>query len=135
MEGRLIMKRPRIILAKCGLDGHENGIKIVSQWLRDEGFEVLYLGLYNTPEGIIRTAIEENIDIIGLSFLEGAHIFYFKKIKEIANKMGLKDIKFVIGGVIPPDDIEVLKQMGVAEVFTPGTSREKICTGIKSLFK
>lgn len=129
------MKKTRILLAKCGLDGHENGIKIVSQWLRDEGFEVLYLGLYNTPEGIIQTAIEEDIDIIGLSFLEGAHLFYFEKIREITQKKGLENLKFVIGGVIPPDDIKKLKQMGVKEVYTPGASREAICKGIKSLCK
>ncbi len=129
------MKKSRIILAKCGLDGHENGIKIVSQWLRDEGFEVLYLGLYNTPEGIIRAAIEENIDIIGLSFLEGSHLYYFEKIREIAKKRGLENVKFVIGGVIPPDDIEILKKMGVDEIFTPESTREAICKGIRSLCK
>ncbi len=129
------MKKSRIILAKCGLDGHENGIKIVSQWLKEEGFEVLYIGLYNTPEGIIRTAIEENIDIIGLSFLEGSHLYYFEKIREIAKKRGLENVKFVIGGVIPPEDIAILKKMGVDEVFTPGATREAICKGIRSLCK
>ncbi len=127
------MKRPKVILAKCGLDGHDNGIKIVSHWLRDEGFEVVYLGLYNTPEGIMKAALQENIDLIGLSFLEGSHLFYFEKLRELAEKTELKQIKFVFGGVIPPDDSEELKKMGAVEVFTPGTPREVICQKMKSL--
>jgi methylmalonyl-CoA mutase C-terminal domain/subunit len=127
--------RPRIILAKCGLDGHDNGIKVVSQWLRDEGFEVLYLGLYNTPESIIQAALQEGIHIIGLSFLEGSHLFYFEKIKELAERNRLENLIFILGGVIPPDDIKELKRMGAVEVYTPGTAREKICQGIKSLYQ
>ena len=127
------MKRPKVILAKCGLDGHDNGIKIVSHWLRDEGFEVLYLGLYNTPEGIMKAALQENVDIIGLSFLEGSHLFYFERLKDLAQKNGLERVKFVLGGVIPPDDSEELRKMGVVEVFTPGTPREVICRGLRSL--
>lgn len=129
----MTVKRPRIILAKCGLDGHDNGIKVVSQWLRDEGFEVLYLGLYNTPESIIKAALQEDINLIGLSFLEGSHLFYFEKIKELAEKNRLENLNFVLGGVIPPDDIKELKRMGVVEIYTPGTPKEIICQGIKSL--
>jgi methylmalonyl-CoA mutase, C-terminal domain len=127
------MKRPKVILAKCGLDGHDNGIKIVCHWLRDDGFEVVYLGLYNTPEGILKAALQENTDIVGLSFLEGSHLFYFEKLRELAEKNGLGGLRFVLGGVIPPEDCEELKRMGVMEVFTPGTPREIVCQKMKSL--
>lgn len=125
----------RIIMAKLGLDGHSNGIKIVSQWLREEGFEVIYLGLYNTPERIIKAAIEEDADIIGLSFLEGSHLFFAEKLMDLAKRYNLENVKFIFGGVIPPDDIPKLKALGIKEVFLPGTSRSEIIASIKALLE
>jgi methylmalonyl-CoA mutase C-terminal domain/subunit len=125
--------KTKIIMAKFGLDGHSNGIRIVTRWLQDAGFEVIYMGLYNTAEGIIKAAQEENVDIIGCSFLEGAHLFYAKKLVTLADKKRLNQVKFVVGGVIPPDDINRLKKMGVKEVYTPGTPRDVIIAGLKAM--
>ncbi|OGO23929.1 MAG: hypothetical protein A2144_07675 [Chloroflexi bacterium RBG_16_50_9] len=125
--------KPRIIMAKFGLDGHSNGIRIVSRWLQDAGFEVIYMGLYNTAEGIIKAAREEDVDIIGCSFLEGAHMFFTKKLVALAARNKLRHVKFAIGGVIPPDDIHKLKKMGIKEVYTPGTPKDVIISGLKAL--
>jgi methylmalonyl-CoA mutase cobalamin-binding domain/chain len=125
--------KTRIIMAKFGLDGHSNGIKIVSRWLQDAGFEVIYLGLYNTAEGVIKAAGEEDARIIGCSFLEGAHMFFTRKLLALAARDKLHQLKFVVGGVIPPDDVIELKKMGVSEVFTPGTTREVIVSTLKAL--
>jgi methylmalonyl-CoA mutase C-terminal domain/subunit len=127
--------KTRIMMAKFGLDGHSNGIRIVSKWLQDAGFEVIYMGLYNTAKGIIKAAQEENVDIIGCSFLEGAHMFYTKKLVNLANKNRLDQVKFVVGGVIPPGDINKLKKMGIKEVYTPGTPKDVIIDGLKALAK
>lgn len=123
----------RVIMAKLGLDGHSNGIRIVSKWLQDAGFTVIYMGLYNTAEGIIRTALEEDVNIIGCSFSEGSHLFYVKKLTELAKKYKMNNLKLVIGGVIPPDDLAELNKLGVARVYTPGTPRDTIVNGIKAL--
>jgi methylmalonyl-CoA mutase C-terminal domain/subunit len=120
-------------MAKFGLDGHSNGIKIVSKWLQDEGFEVIYMGLYNTAEGVIKAAIQEGVSIIGCSFLEGSHLYYCKKLVQLAREHRLDNLKFIVGGVIPPDDIPVLKELGIEEVYTPGTPREIIINGIKAI--
>lgn len=125
--------KARIMMAKFGLDGHSNGIRIVTKWLQDAGFEVIYMGLYNTPERIIKAVQEEDVDIIGCSFLEGAHLFYAKKLVVLAAKNRLDKVKFVIGGVIPPDDIDRLKELGIKEVYTPGTPRDVIIAGLKAL--
>ena len=127
--------KTRIIMAKFGLDGHSNGIRIVTKWLQDAGFEVIYMGLYNTAEGIIKAAQEENVDIIGCSFLEGAHMFFAEKLVNIAKKNGLDRVKFVVGGVIPPDDVVKLKKLGINEVYTPGTPKEVILDGMKATVK
>lgn len=126
-------RTPRIIIGKLGLDGHTNGIRIVSNWLREAGFEVIYMGLYNTPERIIKAALEEDVDLVGLSFLEGSHLFFAEKIMHLAKSAGLDRVKFVFGGVIPPDDIPKLKALGISEVFLPGTPRELIISSLKSL--
>lgn len=120
-------------MAKFGLDGHSNGIKIVSKWLLDAGYEVIYMGLYNTPEGIVKAAQEEDVDIIGCSFLEGAHMFFTKKLVSLADRSGLDQIPIVIGGVIPPDDVPELNKLGVQMVFTPGTLKDAILDGFKTL--
>ena len=125
--------KTKIMMAKFGLDGHSNGIRIVTKWLQDAGFEVIYMGLYNTAEGIIRAAQEEDADIIGCSFLEGAHLFYAKKLVALASQNKMDKLKFVIGGVIPPDDITTLKKLGISEVYTPGTPRDVIIAGLKTL--
>src|SRR3989304_2786216 len=108
--------KTRIMIAKFGLDGHSNGIRIVSRWLQDAGFEVIYLGLYNTAEGVIKAAREEDVNIIGCSFLEGAHMFFAEKLLAMAAKDSLQ-FKFVFGGVIPPDDVIKLKKMGISAVY------------------
>jgi methylmalonyl-CoA mutase C-terminal domain/subunit len=112
--------KKRILIGKIGLDGHDNGIRIVSKWLADAGFEVIYLGLYNTPEGMVRAVLQENADLIGCSFLGGEHLFYCRKLLELLRKNGLEDKKLIVGGVVPPDDVNALKAMGVSAIFTPG---------------
>jgi methylmalonyl-CoA mutase C-terminal domain/subunit len=123
----------RVIMAKFGLDGHSNGIRIVSKWLQDAGFAVIYMGLYNTAEGIIKAALEEDVSIIGCSFLEGSHLFYVKRLAELAEKHKMDNIKLVVGGIIPPDDVMELKELGVKEIYTPGTPREVVIDGVKAL--
>jgi methylmalonyl-CoA mutase C-terminal domain/subunit len=125
--------RKRILIGKIGLDGHDNGIRIVSKWLADAGFEVIYLGLYNTPEGIVRAVIQENADLIGCSFLGGEHLFYCQKLLQLLHENGLGDKKLIVGGVIPPDDVKALKAMGVSAIFTPGTMRETIIQKVNEL--
>ena len=118
--------RKRILLAKVGLDGHDNGIRIVAKWLMDAGYEVIYAGLYNTPERVIRMAIEENADAIGVSFLGGEHRFYAGKLTGLRREQDMGDVKLILGGVIPPADVEELKVLGIDAVFTPGTRRDTI---------
>jgi methylmalonyl-CoA mutase C-terminal domain/subunit len=130
-----MQNRKRILIGKIGLDGHDNGIRIVSKWLADAGFEVIYLGLYNTPEGVIRTVIQENADLIGCSFLGGEHLFYCKKLLHLLRENGLENKKLIVGGVIPPDDVKALKAMGVSAIFTSGTMRETIIQKVNELVK
>ncbi len=125
--------KKRILIGKIGLDGHDNGIRIVSKWLADAGFEVIYLGLYNTPEGIVRAVLQENADLIGCSFLGGEHLFYCKKLLHLLRENGLEDKKFIVGGVIPPDDVKALKAIGVSAIFTPGTMRDTIIQKVNEL--
>jgi methylmalonyl-CoA mutase C-terminal domain/subunit len=125
--------RKRILIGKIGLDGHDNGIRIISKWLADSGFEVIYLGLYNTTEGIVRATIEENPDLIGCSFLGGGHLHYCKKLLDLLRQHDLEDKKLIVGGVIPPDDVTELKSMGVSAIFTTGTMRDPIIQKIKEL--
>lgn len=127
--------RKRILIGKIGLDGHDNGIRIVSKWLADAGFEVIYLGLYNTPEAIVQAVIQENVDLIGCSFLGGEHLFYSKKLLHLLRENGLGDKKLIVGGVIPPDDVKTLKVMGVSAIFTPGTMRDTILQKVNELIE
>src|SRR3990170_4670817 len=108
----------RVLIGKIGLDGHDNGVRIVSKWLADAGFEVIYLGLYNTPEGIVKAVLQENADMIGCSFLGGEHLFYCQKLLHLLHQNGLEDKKLIMGGVVPPDDVKALKAMGVSAIFT-----------------
>ena len=123
----------RILIGKVGLDGHDNGIRIVSKWLADAGFEVVYVGLYNTPDGMIQAVIQENVDLIGCSFLGGEHLFYCKKLLHLLRENGLGDKKLIVGGVIPPDDVKTLKAMGVSAIFTTGTMRDAVLQKMKEL--
>jgi len=130
----MTFKGKRWIVGKIGLDGHDNGLRIVSKWLMDGGYEVIYAGLYNSPQRIAQMAIEENVDAIGISFLGGEHLFYADRLMKELRQNGLNDVKVVIGGVIPPDDVKALTTLGVHAVFTPGTPKQKILDGIGSLF-
>jgi methylmalonyl-CoA mutase C-terminal domain/subunit len=116
----------RVVVAKPGLDGHDRGAKIVARALRDAGFEVIYTGLHQTPEQIVATAVQEDADAIGLSVLSGAHNYLFKRVLELLREKGADDVAVFGGGIIPPEDIAALKEMGVKELFTPGTSTQDI---------
>jgi methylmalonyl-CoA mutase, C-terminal domain len=116
----------RVVVAKPGLDGHDRGAKIVARALRDAGFEVIYTGLHQTPEQVVATAIQEDADAIGLSVLSGAHNYLFKRVLELLKEKGAEDVVVFGGGIIPPEDIEALKAIGVKELFTPGTSTQDI---------
>jgi methylmalonyl-CoA mutase C-terminal domain/subunit len=128
-------KKKRILIGKIGLDGHDNGIRIVSKWLADAGFEVIYLGLYNTPAGMIKAVLQENADLIGCSFLGGEHLFYCQKLLQSLRQNGLEDKKLIVGGVVPPDDVKALKAMGVSLIFTPGTMRDTIIRKVNELME
>jgi methylmalonyl-CoA mutase C-terminal domain/subunit len=120
------MGNVRILIAKPGLDGHDRGAKVIARSLRDAGFEVIYTGLRQTPEAIVNTAIQEDVDAIGISILSGAHNTVFPAITELLKEKGASDIVVFGGGVIPDDDIPFLLQSGVAVIFTPGTSTEEV---------
>jgi len=124
-------KKLRILVAKPGLDGHDRGAKIIARALRDAGFEVIYTGLHQTPEMIAETAVQEDVDAIGLSILSGAHMTLFPKIVELLRSKGAGDVPVFGGGIIPDDDIEELKRIGVRQIFTPGASTNQIVDWIK----
>ena len=118
-------KKIRIIMAKPGLDGHDRGIKILARSYRDAGMEVIYLGLRQTPEMIVNAAIEEDVDIIALSVLSGAHMTIFTKVKELMNSAGLDNVLLTGGGIIPEEDMAILSQKGIGRLFGPGTPVEE----------
>jgi len=120
-------------MAKVGLDGHDRGVLLVSQWLRDAGLEVIYLGGYQTAENVINAAIQEGALIIGLSYAGGDHLFHTKKMVEKIKEKGLQDVILVVGGVFPDQDISKLKELGAQAVFVAGTPMEKIVNYITSL--
>jgi methylmalonyl-CoA mutase C-terminal domain/subunit len=126
--------KKRILLGKMGLDAHDNGIVIVAKWLSDAGFEVVYAGLYNSPESLVQTAIQEGVDAIGCSFLGGEHLFYTRRLTRLMNEKHIDKIKLILGGVIPPEDMDELKRLGVVHIFTPGTLRDTILEGMNNLF-
>ena len=121
----------RIVVAKPGLDGHDRGAKVIARALRDAGHEVIYTGLHQTPEQIVETAIQEDADVIGLSVLSGAHMTLFKKLLGLLEERDASDIVVIGGGIIPQADIPLLKEMGVAEVFTPGAPVQGIVDYIR----
>jgi methylmalonyl-CoA mutase C-terminal domain/subunit len=124
-------RRLRVLMAKAGLDGHDRGVKVVARALRDAGMEVIYTGLHQTPEQVVRAAIDEDVDSIGLSLLSGAHMTLFPRILELLRREGAEDIVLFGGGTIPEDDVRTLKQMGVSELFTPGASTIEIVDWVR----
>ena len=124
-------KKIRVLISKAGLDGHDRGAKIIAAALRDAGMEVIYTGLRQTPEMIVEAALQEDVDIIGISILSGAHMTIFPKIKKLMEEKGLDDVLLTGGGIIPEEDINELKKMGVGELFTPGAPTSEIANYIK----
>ncbi len=119
-------RKIRVVVAKPGLDGHDRGAKIIARALRDAGMEVIYTGLHQTPEQIAATVIQEDADAVGLSILSGAHMTLVPRIAELLSEQGIDDVVLTVGGTIPAEDIPELKKVGVAEVFTPGSSTQEI---------
>jgi len=125
-------KRPlRILIGKPGLDGHDRGVKVIARALRDAGFEVIYTGLHQTPEAIVASAIQEDVDAIGLSILSGAHNFLFQRVRELLKQKQAEDIVVFGGGIIPEKDIAGLKKIGVAKVFLPGATTDEVVNWVK----
>ena len=133
--GNLQRMPSRVIIAKPGLDGHDRGAKVVARALRDAGVEVIYTGLHQTPEQIVEVAIQEDADGIGLSVLSGAHMTLFPRVVELLKERGADDIMVFGGGIIPEADIPKLKEKGLAEIFTPGTSLDQITTWVRENLK
>ena len=130
------MNRPiRILIAKVGLDGHDRGAKIIAPSLRDAGMEVIYTGLRQTPEMVVNTALQEDVDAIGVSILSGAHMTVFPKIIHFMKEKGLNDVLVTGGGIIPEDDMKVLNDMGVGKLFQPGTNTQEIVSYITEWVK
>jgi methylmalonyl-CoA mutase C-terminal domain/subunit len=125
-------RRIRVLIAKPGLDGHDRGAKVIARALRDAGMEVIYTGLRQTPEQIIAAALQEDVDVIGLSILSGAHMHLFPRILELRRQQRLEDVLVFAGGIIPDQDISKLKEMGIAEIFPPGSSLAEIAAFVKS---
>ena len=124
-------KKIRVLAAKPGLDGHDRGIKVVASALMDAGMEVIYTGLRQTPAQIVESAIQEDVDVIAMSILSGAHDYLFPKVMELLSQKGVEDILVLGGGIIPDEDIPMLKDAGIAEIFGPGTTTEQIIAYIK----
>ena len=129
------MDKIKVLVAKQGLDGHDRGAKVVARALRDAGFEVVYTGLRQTPEQIAEAAMQEDVDVVAMSILSGAHPHLFPKVVDLVRGKGMKDTLIIGGGVIPEGDIPALKKAGVSEVFTPGTPTTKIVDFIKTHVK
>lgn len=119
-------RKIRVIVAKAGLDGHDRGAKVVAASLRDAGMEVIYTGLRQTPQAIVEAAIQEDVDAIGVSLLSGAHMTIFPKILELMKQNEMDDVLLFGGGIVPDEDIKILKEQGVGEIFTPGASTRNI---------
>ena len=124
------IKKIRVLAAKPGLDGHDRGIKVIASALMDAGMEVIYTGLRQTPAQIVEAAVQEDVDVIALSILSGAHDYLFPRIMELLREKGVNDVLVLGGGIIPDEDIPALKQCGIAEIFGPGTSTRDIISYI-----
>ena len=126
-------RKPRVLIGKVGLDGHDVGARVVAKALTDAGMEVIYTGVRQTPEQIVSAAIEEGVDMIGISILSGAHMTFLPEIMELLKHHAADDIPFIAGGIIPAEDILVLKEMGMKEIFPPETPTTQIVELVKSL--
>ncbi len=124
-------RKLRILVAKPGLDGHDRGARVIARAFRDAGFEVVYTGLHQTPEQIVAAALQEDVDLIGLSCLSGAHVHLFGRVIELLKENKLDDVQVIGGGIIPKEDIPKLKKLGTKEVFLPGTSLDRIVGWVK----
>lgn len=130
------MNRPiRVLIAKPGLDGHDRGAKVIARALRDAGMEVIYTGLRQTPEQIVATAIQEDVDVVGMSILSGAHNYLFPRVAELLKEQEADDVLIIGGGVIPSEDIKELKDAGISEIFTPGAPTTQMIEYIKNNLK
>jgi methylmalonyl-CoA mutase C-terminal domain/subunit len=125
------MAAPRVLIAKPGLDGHDRGAKVIARALRDAGMEVIYTGLRQTPEQIVSAAVQEDVDVIGLSILSGAHLAISQRIIDLLREQGSADVPLFVGGIIPTQDIPELGKMGVAEVFLPGTTLAQVISSVR----
>ena len=125
-------RRIRVLVAKPGLDGHDRGAKVIAAALRDAGMEVIYTGLHQTPEMIASTALQEDVDVVALSILSGAHMTLFPKVKRLLDEQGMGDVLITGGGIIPAEDAEALREIGVGRLFTPGTTTAEAAEYISS---
>ncbi len=128
-------RKIRVLAAKPGLDGHDRGIKVVATALMEAGMEVIYTGIRQTPQQIVEAAIQEDVDVIGLSILSGAHDYHFPKVMELLKEKGVEDVVVIGGGIIPEEDIPKLKECGIKEIFGPGTSTREIIRFIEENVK
>ncbi len=124
-------RRLRLLVGKVGLDGHDRGAKIIARAFRDAGFEVIYTGLHQSPEQVVNTAIQEDVDAVSLSILSGAHMYLLPKVIQLLRENGASEVKVFGGGIIPDEDIPKLKEAGVLEIFTPGASTEEVIEWVK----
>ena len=129
----IVNSRVRVLIAKPGLDGHDRGAKVIARSLRDAGMEVIYTGLRQTPEMIAEAALQEDVQVVGLSILSGAHLALVPRIREALDANGLQDVYLIVGGIIPEQDYESLREMGVAGIFGPGASTDSIASFIRGL--
>jgi len=133
MTAARVLSRPiRVLVAKPGLDGHDRGAKVVAAALRDAGMEVVYTGLHQTPEMIATAAVQEDVDVVGLSILSGAHMTLFPRVRQLLDDMGRPDVLVTGGGIIPPDDMDALKARGIGQLFGPGTPTSDLISYIAS---
>ena len=131
----MTMSRPiRVLVAKPGLDGHDRGAKVVAAALRDAGMEVIYTGLHQTPEMIATAAVQEDVDVVGLSILSGAHMTLFPRVRDLLREAGRDDVLITGGGIIPREDMEELRRLGIGELFGPGTPTSELADYIKKWF-
>ncbi len=122
----------RVLVAKIGLDGHDRGARVIASALRDAGMEVIYTGLRKTPEMVVRAAVQEDVDVVGVSILSGAHLTLVPRLRSLMDEEGLDDVPLVVGGVIPEADVAALKEQGIAAVFTPGARLDEVVSYIRS---
>lgn len=128
----MTLEKTRVLIAKIGLDGHDRGAKVVARALKESGIEVIYTGLRSTPDEVVRTALQEDVDLIGVSILSGAHRTLIKKLFKVLEENDIKNIPVLVGGIIPEDDYQYLKKLGVAKIFSTGTPISEIVDFVKS---